>query len=210
MTEREKNQLVLQYEPLIAKMIMQFYKAVKYDWNSIKSMAYEGFALAINNYDETRSNMTFAQYAAFSMKNCILTGLTNETRVVKLPAEEQKKRKEEGTALFNTVSIDLTWDNGNDNVTPKEIKLGMYEDAKFSDGDVFNYLYERLSENFTQRDCEMFYKAYGLNGYDETPNQQIAKEYGVSEGLVSQRKKRIIDWIRRDEEMCEVLSNLIK
>lgn len=210
MTATEKNQLTIQYEPLINRITAQFHKSVKYDWQSIKSMAYEGFALALNNYDENRSSMTFTQYAAFSIRNNILTCLTNETRVVKLPAEEQKKRKEDGDVLFNSISIDQVWDNGNDEVTPKEIRLGMYEEAKFGDGDVFNYLYNRLEENFSQRDCEMFYKTFGLKNFNETPNHMIAKEYGVSEGLISQRKKKIIDYIRQDAELCEMMLNLTK
>ena len=50
---------------------------------------------------------------------------------------------------------------------------------------------------------------FGLKGFDETPNQDIAKFFGVSEGLISQKKKKIIEWIRKDTELCEMLSNLL-
>ena len=208
-TEQEKNQLVAQYEPLINKLVAQFYKAVVYDWDSIKSMAYEGFSLALNKYDEQRSSMTFMQFAAFEIRNNIMTCLTNESRTVKLPFNEQKKRKDNSETLFTTVSMDLTRDNGNDEVAPREIKLGMYENAKFDDGDVFEYFYTRLEQTFPKRECEMFYKTFGLKGYEETPNLKIAEEYGVSEGLISQKKKKIIEWIRKDKDLCEMLSNLL-
>jgi DNA-directed RNA polymerase specialized sigma subunit len=40
--------------------------------------------------------------------------------------------------------------------------------------------------------------------------KEIAKEMGVSEGLVSNRNKKIIEWIRKDTNLCEVLANLLK
>lgn len=208
-TEKEKNDLVKQYEPLINKLTGQFYQTVQMDWDSLKSMAYEGFALAINKYDESRSSMTFMQFAAFEMRNNIMTRLTEESRTVKLPFEEQKKRKENGGPLFNTVSIDRSIRDDDESLKPREMVMGMYEKAKFDDGDVFEYLYSRLEDKFPQRECDMFYMSFGLKGFDETPNQDIAKHFGVSEGLVSQKKRKIIDWIKTDRDLCEMLSNLL-
>lgn len=208
-TAQEKNQLAIQYEPLINKLTTQFYHQVKYSWDDIKSMAYEGFALALNKYDENRSGMSFMSFAAFEMRNNIMTRLTEESRVVKLPFEEQKKRKENGLPLFNSVSIDHSSSDDEDGLKPREIVMGMYEKAKFDDGDVFDYFYSRLEDKFPPRECEMFYMAFGLNGFEETPNQDIAKHFGVSEGLISQKKKKVLEWIRKDTELCEMLSNLM-
>ena len=207
-TDKQKNELTKQYEPLINKLTNQFYQTVKMDWDSIKSMAYEGFALALNKYDESKSSMSFMSFAAVEMRNNIMTGLTEGSRTVKLPFEEQKRRKERGETLFTSVSIDRSIRDEED-IKPREIVMGMYVPAKFDDGDVFEYLYERLEEKFPQRECDMFYMTFGLKGYEETPNQVIAKRFGVSEGLVSQKKRKIIDWIKTDRDLCEMLSNLV-
>jgi RNA polymerase sigma factor (sigma-70 family) len=207
-TDKQKNELTKQYEPLINKLTGQFYTSVQMDWDSIKSMAYEGFALALNKYDESKSSMSFMSLAAFEMRNNIMTRLTEESRTVKLPFEEQKRRKESGEPLFNSVSIDRSV-REDDDIKPREIVMGMYETARFADGDVFSYLYERLEEKFPQRECDMFYMSFGLKGFEDTPNQDIAKKFGVSEGLVSQKKRKIIDWIRTDRDLCEMLSNLV-
>ena len=207
-TDKQKDELTKQYEPLINKLTGQFYATVQMDWDSIKSMAYEGFALALNKYDESKSSMSFMSFAAFEMRNNIMTRLTEESRTVKLPFEEQKRRKESGEPLFNTVSIDQSV-REDDDIKPREIVMGMYETARFADGDVFNYLYERLEEKFPQRECDMFYMSFGLKGYEETPNQDIAKKFGVSEGLVSQKKRKVLDWIKTDRDLCEMLSNLV-
>jgi RNA polymerase sigma factor (sigma-70 family) len=207
-TDKQKNELTKQYEPLINKLTGQFYSSVQMDWDSIKSMAYEGFALALNKYDESKSSMSFMSFAAFEMRNNIMTRLTEESRTVKLPFEEQKRRKESGEPLFNSVSIDRSV-REDDDIKPREIVMGMYETARFADGDVFSYLYERLEEKFPRRECDMFYMSFGLKGFEDTPNQDIAKKFGVSEGLVSQKKRKIIDWIRTDRDLCEMLSNLV-
>ena len=210
MTEIQKNELVEQYTPLINKLTKQFFDSNHglCNWNDIYSMAMEGFALAISNYDETRSTMTFTQYAAYSIRNNILTCLNEETRTVKLSAYAQKVVVANGGTTFNTLSIDRPVPTDED-LKPREIVMGMYEDEKFSNGDVFEYLYSRLEDQFNQRDRDMFYKIFGLHGYDETYNKDIAKEYGVSEGLVSQRVKKVINWIKQDKDLCEVLSSLI-
>lgn len=208
-TASEKQALTIKYEPLISKLTAQFYHKVKYDWDSIKSMAYEGFAMALNKYDESRSNMSFMSFAAFEMRNTIMSRLTDESRTVKLPFEEQKRRKAAGESLFTSVSIDHSYRSDEDDLKPRETVMGMSVQAKFDDGDVYEYLYQRLETRFSKRDCEMFYMTFGLKGFDELANQKIAQHFGVSEGLVSQKKKKMIEFIRGDVELCEMLANLI-
>ncbi len=209
MNIQDKNNLVEQYEPLINKLVKQFYNKVACSWEELKSMAYEGFAIAIRSYDEEKSNMNFTQYAAFAIRNNILTSLDNELRIVKLSAYAQKKAIKNGETLFNSVSIDHPIRNDEDDMNPREIVTNMYENENFSNGNVFDYLYTRLETTFSERDYTIFYKAFGLKGYEETPGRIIAKEYGVSEGLVSQRLKKVITFIRRDKDLCEMLSSLI-
>ena len=57
------NELVEQYEPLVNKITKQFVDKVKVSWDDVKSMAYEGLAIAFNTYDSERSKMTFVQFA---------------------------------------------------------------------------------------------------------------------------------------------------
>ena len=209
LTQEEKNKLAVQYEPLVNKLVNQWYKKGITSWDQLKSMAYEGLALAINTYDDERSKMNFMQFAAFAIRNNILTALDNELRTVKLSNYAQKKVSERGEALFNTVSIDVRIRQDEDRRTPQELRLNMYTNAKFDDGDVFSYIYARLETTFSEKDCIIFYKVFGLKGWDETKGKDVAKEYGISEGLVSQKIKKITSWIRRDNEMCEMLQNLI-
>ena len=209
LTQKERNELAKQYEPLINKMVKQFSMKVAADWYEIKSMAYEGLALAINKYDDERSGMSFTQFAAYAIRNNILTCLDNETRTVKMSNYNQKKAIEAGAPLFTSVSIDRSI-RCDDEKRPLEVKLGMVANETFSDGDVFEYLYLRLEEKFNEDDRNIFYKSFGLHGEDEWKGKDIAKEIGISEALVSRKIKKIIEWIRADENLCEVLSNLME
>lgn len=216
LTEIEKNAYAKQYEPLVNKLTKQFADKVKCPWDDIKSMAYEGLVLAMNTYDNTRSKMTFAQYAGFAIRNNILTSLNNELRTVKLSAYAQKKALENGEETFNTISIDATFDkynsNGDDCVDRAKSKdyKNMMVEAKFADGDIFETLYSKLEENFSVRDQEIFYMTFGLKDHDEMKGLEIAKALGISCSLVSVRVKAIIKFIQNDDDLIEILSNLLK
>lgn len=212
-SEREKTDLVKQYEPLINKLTKQFASQVKLDWDSIKSMAYEGFVLAMINYDDERSKLSFKQFAGWSIRNNILSSLDKELRTVSMSAYAQKKAAEKGEATFNSVSLSIISGddsiNGDDTKCGKEYKYGVYEKDKFSDGDVYDYLYQRLEEKFSERDCEIFYRIFGLKDYEDEKGKDVAKRFGVSEGLISQKVKKMVLYIRHDNELTEMLTNLI-
>lgn len=217
MNTTEANAFVAKYEPLVNKLTKQFVDKINVPWDDVKSMAYEGLAIALNSYDPKRSKMTFLQYAGFAIRNNILTGLNNELRTVKLSAYAQKKAVERGDAVFNTVSIDYS---NNDNPTnsgynfsgaPKRSEIDKLSTSdKWSDGDVFETLYSKLEDNFSTRDCEIFYMTFGLKNYDETKGKDIADYFGISRSLVSVKVKGIIGFIQKDNDLVEILANLLK
>ena len=209
MTEMEKNKLVGQFEPLINRITNQFYKKGLMSWDQLRSMALEGFAIAMNQYDEKRSNMSFTQYAGFAIRNNIFNCVDEELRVVKLSHYAQKKIAEKGGNLFNSVSMDEMASRDNtDGRHRSDYRINAYTPAKFADGDVYAHIYEELEKHFSERDCKMFYMSFGLHGYDNTPGKVIAQTMGVSEGLVSQKIKKVVTWMRKNDSICEALQSL--
>lgn len=211
LTEREKNELVAKYEPLVNKLTRQFSSKASIAWNDIKSMAYEGLVIAIEKYDEQRSSLTFMQYAAWSIRNRILTSLDNEARVVKLSAYAQEKLRESGQSTYNQISIDRSVND--DNTNKLDAMISENYEITISDEDseenVFKYLYNKIEEEFSIRDCMIFYKSFGLKDVDEPmKGKDIAKEFGISEAYVSIRTKKIINWIRADKKLSELLHDI--
>lgn len=207
LTEKEKNDLVRQYEPLINRIVSQFYNTVKCSQADLKSMAYEGFAAAIFKYNEKKSKTPFTQFAAYQIRFSILTHLDNELRTVKLSYQAQRRIIEEGKPLFNMVSIDQPY-AGDDESTPREIVMNMYENEKFSNGDVLKYLCDRIKRRFSEQDCDIFFSTYGLDGHEIMKGTKLAKKYGITQGRVSQKRNAILNYIRKDKDLCEMLATL--
>lgn len=212
MTEFEKNEFVKKYEPLVNKMVRQFSEKVHAPWDDIKSMAYEGLAIAMKSYDPEKSSMTFTQFAGFAIRNNILTGLNNELRTVKLSAYAQKKVTEYGESTFNTVSLDHinSDDDNHSGISSSKYYSALSVDAKFDDGDVFETLYQTLEDNFSERDCEIFYMTFGLKDRELIKGKDIAEHFNVSKGTVSVRVSVMINFIRKNEDLMEILANLLK
>ena len=131
LSQEQKNALAVQYEPLVNKITSQFIKTVNIPWEDVKSMAWEGLAIAFETYDDDRSSMSFTQFAGFSIRNNILTCLDNELRTVKMSNYIQKQATESGAPLFNTVSIDQPCQI-DDDLKPREMVMGLAEEEKFS------------------------------------------------------------------------------
>lgn len=186
----------------------QFRHTVKCSQEDLKSMAYEGFAAALNKYNEDKSDQSFTQFAAYQIRFSILTHLDNELRTVKLSYHAQRQVIEDGNPLFNTISVDQPYVGDDNEKTPREIVLNMYENEKFSDGDVLEYLCDRIKEHFSESDCDIFFSTYGLNGHDYTKGTTLAKKYNLTQGRISQRRHAIIDYIRKNRDLCEMLATL--
>jgi hypothetical protein len=71
-------------------------------------------------------------------------------------------------------------------------------------------MYSKLEDNFPSRDCEIFYMTFGLKDYEETKGKDIARYFNISRSLVSIKLKSVINFIQKDEELVEILSNLLK
>lgn len=211
LTRKEKNDLAHQYEPLVIKITNQFHTKKCGTWNQLSGAAWEGFARAINTYDEKRSKMTFMQFAGFSIRNNILNYLNNESRVVKINAYNQEKIKKNGGGakeLFNSVSMDQLYGNRQDGEMSKEFKYNLYSKPN-CDGDVFEFLYSKIDAEFNEMEREIFYKTFGLKDYEVTKGMDLAKDFNISHCKVSRIIKKVTTWIRKDEECCEMIQNLL-
>lgn len=227
-----RNQLARQFEPLVNKIVAQQQKILKTDWDTLKSMGWEGLAIAMNTYDPERSGMTFTQFAAFSVLNNIRNRSCTDLHTVKLTsytqdqirkANEAAKKAQEsddpyvqnltpagvGTTTFTSVSISNVTNpqGGNDNMN-REMRFGVYESAKFAEGDVFAELKVEVDARCNKIDAYCFYCYFGVCGYEEKQVNELASELGVTSGRVSQRIKKVIDFIKKDKTLCESLASL--
>lgn len=211
-TEAEKNKFANQYVHLVRKLVKQTIDKGFAEWDQIESAAWEGFAIAMKDYDPTRSKLSFAQFAGWSIRNRIYLSIDDELRTVKVGWYNRKKAEKNGEPIYNRISFDRN--NNEDNESSDSTKKfnfdGMHSKPTFDDGDVYEYMYYRLESKFSKFQCDIFYRSFGLNGYDDIQKgKDIAKELGISEASVSQKVKKVVQWMKSDTEMCEMLGNLL-
>lgn len=81
-TEFERNELAKKYLPLVKKISNQFLNSSPLEYDEIEGFAWEGFVLAMNKYDPTKSGMSFTSYAAFGIKNAIMNGINSSGQTI--------------------------------------------------------------------------------------------------------------------------------
>lgn len=208
-----RNQLAIQFEPLVNKIVNQQVKILKTDWDTLKSMGYEGLVQAMNQYDPTKSKMTFTQYAAFAILNNIRNRSCEELHTVKMTSYTQdqiRKGKITGTT-FATVSMQACINpDSEDTNQNREMKYDCYVSAKFSDGDPMETLKTEVCSHCHPTDAQCFFCYYGVCGYEEKTVMDMAAEMGVTSGRISQRIKKVLDYIRHNESLKEILATLLE
>lgn len=231
--EQEQETMAIQYKPLVYKIARQWFGKTPLTNDDVIGFAYEGLVYAMNNFtpeeqqDPNKKRQTFPQYAAYQVLYYILNGLHREGHIVRYSAYNQKKDREAGKTTFLYKSLDTM-----------EAFAGDVADSPYADGqgdgscgldqmtvpdfseemtpektdDIYNILYDFVESRFNKRDCDIFYRYYGLKGYRGTDKPQtgtiIAKKYHLSNPSITLITKRIIQTIKADKTMMNYLEEL--
>lgn len=210
-TEKERNELAKMYLPLVNKIVAQL-RPTQMNYDDVFSMGLEGLADAINDFDPERSQMKFTQYAAFAIRNKILLKMTEESNVVKLNAYTRNQIIESGGSAFLNIRMEKVSGEkeGKDDATySREYKYGLYTEPKSDDP--IAVLIEWVKERYDERRQEYFFTYFKLGKYDNDNKMiDLAKKYGVTNGSISSAVKRIINDIKADKRLVEVLEEIVK
>lgn len=210
------NEMVLKYKPLVIKISNQFSKKTHVPYSDIESVAWEGLVLAFKNYDTRRSTMSFLSYAAYSIRNNILTAISNEFQLIKLSPYAQKWCQTHDCNITKTpISIDTNEsidDDENNTNFDTERYLYTQNTSKYDESitDItsnieISNLFEILQNKFSERDFNIFIKSYGLFGENLEKKSIIAQIYNISPASVTQINKKIINFIRNNSDLKEII-----
>lgn len=233
-TEKGRNKVAKQYEPLVHKIINQWIGKSNLGVDDLLSVALEGLSYAMNNFgkrkargkdgkwteiekDEKTASYSFKQYAAYCIDNIIKEEIKHHSHTVRVPASQQsKERKEKG---FNTknysVSGDISVgksDNGNNKTLFDILDTGEngYKSISSEDLDkLWKGVYKKLEENFKERDLEIFYSAFGLNNHKLMKGKELAKKYGIGESAITPIKVKIIRFIKKDKNLWAAFNEIL-
>jgi len=233
-TEKGRNKIVQQYTPLIHKVIRQWIGKSNLGVDDLLSVAYEGITYAMNKFgkrkvrdengkwveaekDDKTAKYSFTQFAAYCIDNSIREEIKHASHLVRVPASQQsKERQEKGHntkkyAVSGDVGIGKG-DGGNTRTLFDILDTGEngYKGVNSEDLDkLWEFVYKKLGENFKERDLEIFYSAFGLNGHKKIKGKELAKKYGIGESAITPIKKKIIKFIKDDKAMWAAFNEIL-
>lgn len=202
MNDKSRNELAIQYVPLVKKISRQMYGKSPLEFDEIEGFGWEGFVYAMNTYNENKSDMSFTSYAAYSIKNSILNGINKVSRPISVSYYYQKKAKENGEELPIQLRLSSFTKEGN-NLQ----QLGV-ENEKNLDNP-WSLLTSAIKAEFSPAYYEVFFSIYGLDGKKVEKGKDIAQRLNVSSSLITKRVKHIIKFIKNNKEISEQLKDLL-
>lgn len=201
-TEFERNELAKKYLPLVKKISNQFLNSSPLEYDEIEGFAWEGFVLAMNKYDPTKSDMSFTSYAAFGIKNAIMNGINTSGQTIAVSLYNRKKMTERGENIPTSVSLEKNFEN-EDHL----LSLGFEDDVVFDNP--WKVMLDKIKANFDEEYVDIFCSVFGLDGHDVEKGKDIAERLGISGCLVTKRTKKIIEFIKNDKELSSILRDLL-
>ena len=207
-TSQGRNEVIKMYTPMANKIVNQYVGKSKLSRNDLMSAAMEGFAKAIEEWDRSKGQL-FKTYVSYRIQQQILNDMDMHGH--SLSGTNWYATKKYGAEVLDAVSIDgMPRDEDGEFKQDRLAALG-YTDDRDEEADVKQWkkVFEILEKKFKQRDLDIFYRYFGLNGYKREKSKDIAKMYKMSEGNIRNSIiNKIIAFLKKDKAALELLMDL--
>ena len=208
-TAQGRNDVVNMYMPIVHKIINQYVGKSRLSRNDLMSTALEAFANAINDWDRSKGQL-FKTYLSYRVQQQILNDIDKHGH--SLSGTNWYATKKYGNEVLDAISIDgMSRDENGEFKQDRLAVLGMDDEKDISKNEEkqWKQVFSILERKFKQRDLDIFYRYFGLNGYKREKSKDIAKSYGMSEGNIRNSViNKIIAFLKKDKDSLELLSNL--
>ena len=222
MMTANRNEIAKQYYPLVCKIALQISKSTGYDVNECRSAGNMGLIWAMDSYDpkkqEGKKKQSFMQYAAYMIRGYILNDITQHGHTIRVNSNQQKKLREKGEAVNLTHSLDTTLNDDN-KLSLSNIVVGDTEDDIYaaidasmgvSTSKIWSEVFNILSKNFSERDMDIFYRTFAVNGYEDVSCKRMSEKYNLSAGAITQIRNKIIKYMRENKSLRNKLTTIIQ
>lgn len=181
--EGDKNarKILIERNLRLVAHVVKKYSLVETDMEDIMSTGIIGLIKAIDTFKVER-NIKLATYAS----RCI------ENEVLMLFRNDKKNSKE---VFFNEI---IKVDNSGNTISLIDIFESNDEDVvdKLELEDNIKKLYIYMEQVLTKREKEILFLRYGLKGYREMTQREIAVKYNISRSYVSRIEKKALEKIK--------------
>lgn len=235
-SERGRTEVVKQYTPLMNKIANQYVGRSALGKEELLSAAMMGLVSAMNDYqspsdvidseenvdnrEEAKKNkhLSFLTYASYRIQQSILHDINWYSRTVRIPTKTQQRHKDDGTLGGGMVNIDKLIGNDPDSESIADrIKELSVDAADYELDDIeaniskasMKRIYDMIEKRFSMQKAAVFYKSFGLNGYEMEKHNAIAKEFGLSTANVSMINKRIAKFLKEEPSAQPLLNALL-
>lgn len=208
-TTQGKNEVIKMYTPIVNKIVNQYVGKSKLSKNDLMSAAMEGFAKAIDEWDRSKGQL-FKTYVSYRVQQQILNDIDKHGH--SLSGTNWYATKKYGAEVLDAVSIDGMSRNEDGEIHQDRLAALGYNDGRDEEAEVKQWkkVFEILEKKFKQRDLDIFYSYFGLNGYKKEKSKDIAKRYGMSEGNIRNSIiNKILAFLKKDKQTLELLVSLM-
>ncbi len=176
--EDAKNILVERNMRLVVHVVKK-YSTQWGDSDDLISIGAIGLIKAVTTYDSDKASR-FATYAAKCVQNEVLMYLRSSKKTNNVSIDEPIGHDKEGNSI-SLIDILESEDRDIDETVETQVRI--------------SELKEKMEENLTERESLIVKMRYGLDGYREKTQKEIADELGISRSYVSRIEKKALEKI---------------
>lgn len=180
--QKEAKDVLIEHNLRLVAHIIKKYNQADRDMEDLLSIGTIGLIKAINTYKESKGNR-LVTYASKCIDNEILMYLRSE------------KKKQRETSLYEPIGTDK---EGN--------AISLLDVIECEDKDIVEecdlqskteILYNNLAKVLTDREQEIIVNRYGLFGYKELTQRELADCMNISRSYVSRIEKKALEKLRK-------------
>lgn len=210
-TTKGKNAIAKKYMPILYKIVNQYVGQSNLSKSDLISVAMEGMTNAIEKWsltpDKDGKVVGFKTLLAYYVKFAITNEINANGHT--FSGTNYYAVQKHGASSLDAISLDNLLPTKDGEYSQDHLAALGVDDQSTDKDKELEELYKILDKNFSARDCNIFYRFFGLNGYKKEKSKDIAKEYGMSEGNIRNSiLNKMIKWIKGNKKVMDILYTL--
>lgn len=219
-TPAGRNAAAKIFTPLVLKIVSQeLPKHPNMSRSEMISSGMLGLSNAMNDWKPVPEKpgdkvVPFRTYASYRILQQILNDANQVYQALSGRNSYNIKKDTEryGSAIFHTMSLDgLTKDREADDFSQDRIAaLGVADKPDSAQEEKkWNQLFKALEQRFTQKDMDIFYRYFGVNGRKRENGSQLAKDYNTTnQNIQNAYLSKVLKYIRKTPALRDIMQDL--
>lgn len=201
-----RNAVAKMSMPMVYHIVNQYVGRSRLDKSELISAGLEGLTYAMDHWRKNgKDSISWKTYMGNMVRNFILQDMNKNGHTLGGLDKGGYAAKQGGT-LLDAVSFDNL---PSDSDVDKLNALGEEDKPTDKEESMWEKVYKTLSNRFSARDMDIFYRFFGLNGHKKEKSKDIAKSYGMSEGNIRNSIiNKIIKYIKNNNIISDILQEI--